>query len=133
VKAPHFRPFDYVIFILTLTLTALSAIAAYSGSGEPVVRIAGAGRLWLYPLTSTVTLTVPGPLGDTTVTIADGSARISASPCPNQSCVHSPPAHRSGHAIVCLPTHVSVSVEPPKAAARRAPYASTPSPDIVTW
>lgn len=53
---------------------------------------------------------IPGPLGVTRLEIRDGRARIIASPCPEQRCVHSGAIQRRGSLIVCVPNRVVVRI-----------------------
>ena len=45
------------------------------------------------------------------IDISGGGARISASSCPDQSCVHRGWQNRSGTSIICLPNAISVLLE----------------------
>jgi hypothetical protein len=66
-------------------------------------------------LTSTVlggtdTLKIRGPIGETTVLIEDGRARVLSAPCRQQICVRAGSISRSGEMIVCVPNEIIVSV-----------------------
>jgi hypothetical protein len=66
---------------------------------------------WIYSPSSSETVSVSGPLGDTVVEIRDGRARIARSPCPGQDCVRAGWIHGAGAASACLPNRVSVRIE----------------------
>lgn len=58
-----------------------------------------------------------GPMGQTVIEILPGQARIAASPCANQYCVHQGWLRRSGQTTVCIPNQVSIAL-----LAKNAPY-----------
>jgi hypothetical protein len=121
----RFRVLDYFVFCLAAAAFVVSMILIYGGgmAGTADARVAVNGRdgAWLYPLESSETLVVTGPLGDTVVAVNSGKAWIVSSPCRNQTCIASPPVHRRGQWIACLPNQVMVSVDSRGAAASDAP------------
>ena len=82
------------------------------GAGEPAaVRIEGAdGYRITVPLDSERDYQVPGPLGETTVVIEDGTARVESSPCPHGLCVAAGRISSPGEAAVCVPNRVVVRI-----------------------
>jgi hypothetical protein len=56
------------------------------------------------------TLSVPGPLGYTIVTIQDGEVFVTESPCRAKICIRTGHISHSGQLIVCVPNKVVVRV-----------------------
>jgi hypothetical protein len=82
------------------------------GGGEPLaVRIEGAdGYRTEVPLTSDRRFEVPGPLGETTVVLEGGAARVESSPCPHGVCIATGTVRRPGEVAVCVPNRVVVRI-----------------------
>ncbi|MDR2102695.1 MAG: NusG domain II-containing protein [Treponema sp.] len=110
-KIVPLRPFDYAALGLAAAVTLGASFAVYAGSGasEEVV-ITGERDRWVFPRDAVETLAVPGPLGDTVVELREGSVRITASPCANQTCIAAGAVRSHGQWIACLPNRVLVSV-----------------------
>ena len=56
------------------------------------------------------TLEVPGPLGNTVVTIDSGKVRVVSDPSPRQYCVKQGWLEHAGQVAMCLPNQVSVEL-----------------------
>ena len=80
---------------------------------------AGCLALWLLPrgggkllrtldLRQDTVVTVEGPAGENTVTVAGGEVFVSQADCPDQVCVLHGPLRRTGGPIVCLPNRLSI-------------------------
>jgi len=67
--------------------------------------------MWVFPVDSSESIVVSGPLGDTVVEIGGGFARITSSPCVNQTCVSSGPIHAPGQWTACLPNRVMMYID----------------------
>jgi hypothetical protein len=102
---------DWVVAIAVLCAVAASFFAAYSGSaGSSTVTLKSENGEWVYPLDAVETVKVPGPLGETIVEIGGGEARVSASPCVNQTCVSTGAVRRQGQWTACLPNRVMLYI-----------------------
>jgi hypothetical protein len=111
-RRPRLKPLDYVAALGAAALVALSFASTYaSRSDELRVVVTGRGGEWVYPLETARTLEIDGPLGIETVRIEDSTARISAAPCANQTCVAMGAISRPGQWIACLPNRVFVRIE----------------------
>jgi len=105
------RALDIVIIALIAAITAASAIAVYGRQGNTTrLTIEAPTGSWMYDLSADRTVKIPGKLGDTVVVIAEGAAKISESPCPNQICVAAPAISKPGEWTACLPNEVIIRV-----------------------
>jgi len=106
------KPFDIGIVFLALVAVAASFFLTYSGSNGPsLVNVQSENGLWVFPLDQVETAVVSGPLGDTVVDIGGGEARITASPCVNQTCVSAGRIHAPGQWTACLPNRVMLYID----------------------
>jgi len=106
------KPFDFGVVLCALAAVAASFFLTYSGVNETgLVNVRGEKGLWVFPVDSYESITVSGPLGDTVVEIAGGAARITSSPCLNQTCVISGSIHVQGQWIACLPNRVMMYID----------------------
>ncbi|UCF98694.1 MAG: NusG domain II-containing protein [Spirochaetaceae bacterium] len=106
------RTLDVLIFIAALLIIGLIALQTYvRGRGIPEITITAAEGMWIYPLDSEATLRVPGPLGDTVVTIREGSVQVLSSPCPEKICIKTGRISKPGQWIACLPNRVFIAVQ----------------------
>jgi len=106
------KPFDIGIVLCALAATASSFFLTFSGStGSGLVNVRGEGGQWVFPLDAAESVVVSGPLGDTVVEIGGGAARITSSPCLNQTCVSAGRIHSSGQWIACLPNRVMLIID----------------------
>jgi|GEM_PF-152330 len=107
-----FGVFDVFLII------GLVAAAGYSFKVIGSVQSAGTVKVFRdsrliaqYPLDEERRFSVNGAEGPVEVEIRNGKARVIASCCKNQLCVHSAPVSKAGGQIVCAPNHVMVTVE----------------------
>ena len=105
------KPFDIGIAIPLLGIVAASFVAAYSGAGgSGAVCLKGDGGEWVFPLDAVETLAITGPLGDTVIEISGDGARVTASPCLNQTCVAAGAVRLPGQWAACLPNRVMLYI-----------------------
>lgn len=102
------RILDVLIILLAIVLCAVLFMQPSSQGG--LVKVTCDEGTFLYPLGDERTLTVSGPVGQTTIEIHDGYASIVDSDCPNGTCMHSS-ISRYPQTVVCLPNRVTVSIE----------------------
>ena len=106
------KHFDYIIIILALIFLTGSFFYTYSGSaGQSFVILKGEYDEWVYPLDSSETVNVQGPLGETSVKIQNGFAQIVSSPCTNQTCISTGAIHSNGQWAACLPNKIMLYIE----------------------
>jgi len=76
------------------------------GSGRTVVIRSLEGRTLTLDLHDDQALKVDGPLGTTSIRIADGAVTFVSSPCPHGLCVSRGSISKAGQWIACLPNGV---------------------------
>jgi hypothetical protein len=125
---PWFRPLDALILLL---VGASSVAALLRFRTEPGVRAAiyldEGGYGWYDLHAPSRVLEVPTRIGPVRVEVGDGSARIAASPCPGQRCVHTGAVARLGGETSCAPARLLVVVEGERSRGDAEP------PDAITF
>jgi hypothetical protein len=107
-----FKPFDFGIVLPAFGVVVVSFVLTYSGSnGSRLVNVRGENGQWIFPIDQVESIVVSGPLGDTVVEIGGGGARITASPCLNQTCVSAGLIHAPGQWAACLPNRVMLYID----------------------
>ena len=110
--AKNLRFFDFIIIFLTIGITVFCTVTIYGKNDSALfIVIQGKNGSWIYPLDQTIHVDIPGPLGNTTIVLEGGKARVVSSPCANQTCVTSGVVQRKGQWVACLPNAVFVRVE----------------------
>ena len=106
------RVLDYLIFASVITVSLWAFFFLYTGENraQRLVIETPSGK-WIYPLTETRTVVVPGAIGKTTVRIENNTAFISDSPCPNKTCVNAAALKKTGDWNACLPNRVFLHIE----------------------
>ena len=103
---------DYFIFAAVITLALWAGFLFYTEE-NPAQRlvIETPSGTWIYPLTETRTIVVPGAIGNTTIRIERHTAFITDSPCPNKTCVNAVPLEKTGDWNACMPNRVFLHIE----------------------
>ena len=102
---------DFLITIPALGAVIVSFFLVYAGSDNRAsVWLRSENVEWVYPVDANETIIAAGPLGTTVIEISGGSARISVSPCLNQTCVASGSIRRPGQWAACLPNRVMLYI-----------------------
>lgn len=106
------RLFDYLILACIITVSLWAGFFIYKDArhAEKVVIEAPSGK-WIYPLTDTRTVHIPGALGTTVIRIERNTAFIMDSPCPNKTCVNTTVLKKTGDWNTCLPNKVFLHIE----------------------
>ena len=103
---------DVPLIILTLAVALTAGYLIYGNRGGLVhLAIQAPSGVWIYALDTDRTVEIPGPLGNTTVRIENGAARIIASPCPNQTCIAGHPIAEKGDWNACLPNEIMLRID----------------------
>jgi hypothetical protein len=110
-KLALLRPGDWLILLGGIVLVVWLAQISWQQQAAARVRIYQDGRLFAeLDLAQVRTLQVPGPLGATTVEIAQGRARIARDPSPRQYCVREGWLSDAGQLAICLPNRTSIEL-----------------------
>lgn len=102
--------------VLILAFAILAGILFYAVphwvvfGGTTVEVRSGDTIVGTYDLREDRLVSVPGPLGNITLRIRDGRARITDSPCPNKICIGMGSVGKEGGLLVCVPNKVVVRV-----------------------
>ncbi len=104
--------FDVPIFLIILFLTVFSFFYLYGvrdTSYNVVVKYSE--EEWIYPLEIDRNIEVQGKIGITKLKIENGEVTVVDSPCPNKTCVASPPLKKVGDWTACLPNQVFLYIK----------------------
>jgi len=106
------RIFDYLIFasIITISLWTGFFLYAKKNGAHRLVIEAPTGK-WIYPLTESRTIVIPGALGNTAIRIENNTVFILDSPCPNKTCMSAAALKNTGDWNACLPNKVFLHIE----------------------
>jgi len=106
-----FKPLDFLVTIPAFGAVVVSFFLAYAGSdGQTSVFLKTENGEWVFPVDANETINAEGPLGTTVVEISNGSARITVSPCVNQTCVAGGSVRSPGRWTACLPNRVMLYI-----------------------
>jgi hypothetical protein len=102
-------PGDLVIYLLVGAAAVCSALLLSAPRDKAVyAEVTSGGVTTRYPLDADTSVTLTGEGYTLTLEIADGSARIAQSDCPDRVCVNTGYVSRPGQSIICVPARISV-------------------------
>jgi hypothetical protein len=105
------KPLDWFFLILSLTLTVGTAWAVFAPTDSPLrVEVQDPEGTFLYPLDQDRTIEAKGPIGVTTIEVAQGKVWVQDSPCTNKVCIAMGVIRTSGQFVACLPNSVFVRI-----------------------
>jgi len=103
---------DFIVLLITAGVTVFFAVNIYGKSGDSLrFIIQGKNQRWIYPIEETLTIDAAGFLGNTTVELKDGRARVVSSPCANKTCISCGAIYNKGQWIACLPNGIFIRIE----------------------
>ena len=103
---------DRAIVLILLAGAAASFLYLGGGAqGERVVVERGGRILFTAPLGEDRTVSLPGSLGETVLSVHDGRASIVSSPCPLKICMGMGEVSRAGELLACVPNELLVRIE----------------------
>lgn len=100
-----------IVAFLLLGVAASFALLDGRPAGARVLVERDGRLLFSAPLNESRRVSLPGPLGDTLLEIAEGRARILSSPCPHKTCMGMGGVFRRGELIACLPNRLVISIQ----------------------
>ena len=105
------KPADFCVVVPSFAVLIAAFFFAYAGSdNRPSVWLKSENGEWVFPVDSNEIINTEGPLGTTVVEISGGSARITVSPCLNQTCIAGGSIRRPGQWAACLPNRVMLYI-----------------------
>jgi len=105
------KPLDWFFLTLSLALTLGTGWMVFAPSSAPLrVEIQDAGGTSLYPIDVDRAIQAKGPLGITTIHIAQRGVFVHDSPCTNKVCIAMGTIHSPGQFVACLPNKVFVRI-----------------------
>lgn len=105
------KPGDYLTLLAGVVCTIWLTLMLWSGGVANKAIIRAGGKIFReVALSNDQTISVPGPLGVSIITIEKHKARITSDPSPRQYCVHQGWLQQSGEIAICLPNQVSVEL-----------------------
>lgn len=99
--------------VLVLLAGAVASFVSLGGGarGERVV-VEREGRvLYTAPLGEDRTVSLPGPLGETVLSVHDGRAGVETASCPNKVCMGMGKIDRPGELVACVPNELLIRIE----------------------
>ncbi|PID58323.1 hypothetical protein CSB45_04450 [candidate division KSB3 bacterium] len=99
-----------IAVLLSISLAGFPLLSRVGKTGNTVQIEVNGTHSALLSLAENQTLAVPGPLGETLLTIHDGHVHVTESPCRNKICIHSGRISRSGEIIACVPNKVVIQI-----------------------
>lgn len=125
---PWLRPLDLPAALLVAAASAWAFLAFRSAPGtRAVVYLEDRRYGWFDLGAEPGTLEIATRIGKVRVAIGNGEARVLASPCPGQRCVHAGAVRRVRGEIACAPARLFIEVE------GDAPGGVGKGPDAVTY
>jgi hypothetical protein len=107
----HIKPGDHLTLLGVIAFTIWIFFTVWSGGIADTALIRSGGKVFKeVPLSRDQEIEVPGPLGNSIVTIEKRKARISSDPSPRQYCVRQGWIQQAGEIAICLPNEVSVEL-----------------------
>jgi hypothetical protein len=102
---------DWFFLALSLTLTVGTGWVVFAPTSSPLrVEVQDPDGTFLYPLGQDATIKAKGPIGITTIEVAQGKVWVEDSPCTNKVCIAMGIIRQSGQFVACLPNRVFVRI-----------------------
>jgi len=107
----YLRLGDYLLILMSIIGIVWLFNTLWSNEQAAKLQIRqGETIIGTYGLNQTLEIEVKGPIGTNTISISNGRARFSKSPCHNQYCIHQGWLNRAGQAAICLPNQISLEL-----------------------
>ena len=98
----------WILIFAAIIAICLSVWLLPRGGGDKALVYQDGALLYTLDLRQDRMLTVTGPAGENTITVADGEVFVSHADCPDQICVQHGPLQKRGGPIVCLPNRLTI-------------------------
>ena len=110
---PFFKKADIILAVVLLIIGATGLLAfrpAEEAGSTAVISLDGEVKDRL-PLDTDQSVVIESSYGSNRITVENGSVFISETDCRGQDCVRMGRISREGQMIVCLPHHLTVTIE----------------------
>ena len=105
------KPGDWLVLLAGALFTLWLANLVWQGGAADKAIIRSGGKIFReLPLSHNIELEVPGPLGNSKISIHNRQARISSDPSPRQYCVRQGWLKQAGEVAICLPNQISLEL-----------------------
>ena len=113
MKLPFFKKADIFIYALLVLLGAGSLLLLKNGpqGAEAVVRVDGDVAARIQLTEAYQESVIETSYGTNRIAVEGGKVWVKESDCRGQDCMHFAPISRSGQTIICLPHHLSITIE----------------------
>ena len=98
----------WILIFAAIIAICLAVWLLPRGGGDKALVYQDGALLYTLDLRQDQMLTVTGPAGENTITVADGEVFVSRADCPDQICVQHGPLQKRGGPIVCLPNRLTI-------------------------
>ena len=98
----------WILIFAAIIAICLAVWLLPRGGGDKALVYQDGALLYTLDLRQDRMLTVTGPAGENTITVADGEVFVSHADCPDQICVQHGPLQQRGGPIVCLPNRLTI-------------------------
>lgn len=102
---------DIAILLLSLVVIVGSFRSYGDINGKPEVHVRIGEQTYVYDLSVQTSATFTGPIGETTIEIADGKVHVHDSDCRDKICVSAGWISNPGQWVACLPNKLFVMIE----------------------
>jgi len=113
MKLPFFKKADIILLAILLAIGAGTLVFAGSGGSEgtkAVVRVDGE-IISEISLSADYSETIDTRYGTNTLVVKDGAIRMESADCSGKDCMQFAPISKGGQVIICLPHHMSVTID----------------------
>lgn len=112
VRLPKLLAGDWLVILLSLVAIFWMFHTFWRSAPATKVQIRLADQvIGTYSLNQQREIHVHGPQGESVIAIRHGEARFLKSPCTGQYCVHHGWLKKAGQVAICLPNHVSLTLQ----------------------
>jgi hypothetical protein len=101
----------FIIIIAVSAITFLSFSLINNHVSSKQCHIITRDNEYIYPLNKDKSITLEGPLGNSTIQIKDNQVFMSSSPCPLKICMKKGPISHPGDWIACLPNNILIIIK----------------------
>ena len=108
MRKKHLGDLILVLVLLAVSLLLLALFVWNKGDGSGIVGAVDGKEIARYSLAENGTYILNG--GTNTITVENGTVRMTEAACPDHLCVHQGKISGAGQVITCLPNRLTVTV-----------------------